>query len=83
MCSRMRGRSLPPEFKRVILWWAEEISVRGQAASMPRQSLKMAGVSAVIAKSLPEFFFRNCINVGLPAVIIDTDRINEGDELEA
>jgi 3-isopropylmalate/(R)-2-methylmalate dehydratase small subunit len=44
--------------------------------------IKMAGVSAVIAKSFPRIFFRNCINVGLPALIIDTDTIDEGDELE-
>jgi 3-isopropylmalate/(R)-2-methylmalate dehydratase small subunit len=44
--------------------------------------IKMAGVSAVIAKSFPRIFFRNCINVGLPALILDTDKIDEGDELE-
>ena len=44
--------------------------------------IKMAGVSAVIAKSFARIFFRNCINVGLPAIIIDTDAIEEGDELE-
>ncbi len=44
--------------------------------------IKMAGVSAVIAKSFARIFFRNCINVGLPALILDTDGINEGDRLE-
>ena len=44
--------------------------------------IKMAGVNAVIAKSFPRIFFRNCINVGLPALILDTDKIDEGDELE-
>lgn len=44
--------------------------------------IKIAGVSAVIAKSFARIFFRNCINVGLPAIILDTDRIDEGDELE-
>lgn len=44
--------------------------------------IKMAGVSAVIAKSFARIFFRNCINVGLPAIIFDTDTIDEGDELE-
>jgi 3-isopropylmalate/(R)-2-methylmalate dehydratase small subunit len=28
-------------------------------------------------------FFRNAINIGLPVLICDTDRINDGDELEA
>jgi 3-isopropylmalate/(R)-2-methylmalate dehydratase small subunit len=44
--------------------------------------IKLAGVSAVVAKNFARIFFRNCINVGLPAVILDTDAIDEGDELE-
>jgi len=44
--------------------------------------LKLAGVSAVLAKSVARIFFRNAINVGLPVLICDTDKINEGDELE-
>jgi len=44
--------------------------------------IKMAGVNAVLAKSFARIFFRNAINVGLPLVTCDTDRINEGDELE-
>lgn len=44
--------------------------------------IKLCGVGAVLAKSFARIFFRNCINVGLPALIVDTDKINEGDELE-
>jgi 3-isopropylmalate/(R)-2-methylmalate dehydratase small subunit len=44
--------------------------------------LKLAGVSAVLAKSVARIFFRNAINVGLPVLICDTDRIDNGDELE-
>ena len=44
--------------------------------------IKLAGVSAVIAKSFARIFFRNCINVGLPAIELDTDQIALGDELE-
>ena len=44
--------------------------------------IKMAGVSAVLAKSVARIFFRNAINVGLPVLICDTDKINEGDQLE-
>lgn len=43
--------------------------------------IKMAGVSAVLAKSVARIFFRNAINVGLPVVICNTDEINDGDEL--
>lgn len=44
--------------------------------------IKMAGVSAVLAKSFARIFFRNAINVGLPVLICDTDQIDAGDELE-
>lgn len=45
--------------------------------------IKIAGVSAVLAKSFARIFFRNAINVGLPVLICDTDLINQGDALEA
>ncbi len=44
--------------------------------------IKLAGVSAVLAKSFARIFFRNAINVGLPVIICDTDKIDEGDILE-
>ena len=44
--------------------------------------IKMAGVSAILAKSAARIFFRNAINLGLPVLICDTDQINDGDELE-
>jgi len=44
--------------------------------------IKMSGVSAVVAKSFARIFYRNCINVGLPAIICDTSRIKAGDLLE-
>ena len=44
--------------------------------------IKIAGVSAVIAKSFARIFFRNCINVGLPVIQLDTDKLDVGDELE-
>ncbi len=44
--------------------------------------IKLAKVSAVIAKSFARIFFRNAINNGLPVIIADTDKIDNGDELE-
>ncbi|MDP3879146.1 MAG: 3-isopropylmalate dehydratase small subunit [Dehalococcoidales bacterium] len=44
--------------------------------------IKIAGVSAILAKSVARIFFRNAINIGLPVLICDTDAINDGDELE-
>ena len=44
--------------------------------------IKMAGVNAILAKSVARIFFRNAINRGLPVLICDTDKINDGDRLE-
>jgi 3-isopropylmalate/(R)-2-methylmalate dehydratase small subunit len=44
--------------------------------------IKMAGGSAVLAKSVARIFFRNAINQGLPILICDTSLIDEGDQLE-
>ncbi len=44
--------------------------------------IKMAGVGAILAKSTARIFFRNAINLGLPVLICDTSKIDEGDELE-
>jgi 3-isopropylmalate/(R)-2-methylmalate dehydratase small subunit len=44
--------------------------------------IKMAGVGAVLAKSFARIFFRNSINIGLPVLICDTDKIENEDILE-
>ena len=44
--------------------------------------IKMAGVRAILAKSVARIFFRNAINLGLPVLICDTTLIDDGDELE-
>jgi len=44
--------------------------------------IKMAGVSAILARSFARIFFRNAINQGLPALICPTDKIADGDNLE-
>jgi 3-isopropylmalate/(R)-2-methylmalate dehydratase small subunit len=43
--------------------------------------IKLAGVSAVLARSFARIFFRNSINLGLPAIQCDTSKIESGDEL--
>ena len=43
--------------------------------------VKAGGIAAVIAKSFARIFYRNAINLGLPLIECDTDRINEGDTL--
>lgn len=44
--------------------------------------IKMCGVEAVLAQSYARIFYRNAINIGLPAIICDTTKIDEGDELK-
>jgi 3-isopropylmalate/(R)-2-methylmalate dehydratase small subunit len=44
--------------------------------------IKLAGVRAILAKSVARIFFRNAINLGLPVLLCDTNKINDGDELE-
>ena len=44
--------------------------------------IKMAGVSAILAKSVARIFFRNAVNQGLPVVICDTDNIDAAADME-
>jgi 3-isopropylmalate/(R)-2-methylmalate dehydratase small subunit len=44
--------------------------------------IKMAGVKAILAKSVARIFFRNAINLGLPVLICNTDEIADSDILE-
>ncbi len=45
--------------------------------------LKSAGVGAVIAKSFARIYFRNCINAGLPAIVLPdvVDAVENGEEI--
>lgn len=54
----------------------------GSSREHAPQIIKIAGVSAVIAKSFARIFYRNAINIGLLLIECDTDEINAGDELE-
>ncbi len=46
--------------------------------------LKALGVKAVIAKSFARIFYRNAINIGLPAIVCKDlpDEVNTGDKME-
>ena len=54
----------------------------GSSREQAALCLKESGVKAVIACSFARIFYRNAINIGLPAIEIDRYRIDEGDELE-
>tara|TARA_B100001750_G_C15218490_1_gene451998 strand:- start:7 stop:504 length:498 start_codon:yes stop_codon:yes gene_type:complete len=44
--------------------------------------IKISGAAAVIAESFSRIFYRNCINIGLPAITFDTSKIDDGDIIE-
>ena len=44
--------------------------------------IKLAGVSAILAKSFARIFYRNAINIGLHLFECNTEEINNGDQLE-
>lgn len=44
--------------------------------------IKLAGISCILAKSFARIFFRNAINIGLPVIECDTDKLAASDELE-
>ncbi|OGB88680.1 3-isopropylmalate dehydratase [candidate division WOR-1 bacterium RIFCSPLOWO2_02_FULL_46_20] len=54
----------------------------GSSREQAPMVIKYAGISAVIAKSFARIFYRNCYNLGLPAIEADVDKIEAGDQLE-
>jgi 3-isopropylmalate/(R)-2-methylmalate dehydratase small subunit len=54
----------------------------GSSREQAPLAIKYAQISAILAKSFARIFFRNAVNVGLPVVEVDTERISDGDELE-
>jgi len=43
--------------------------------------IKLAGVSAILAKSVARIFYRNAVNIGMLVIECDTEDIHEGDEI--
>lgn len=55
----------------------------GSSRETAPQALKEAGISAVLARSFARIFYRNAINIGLPALeLAEASEIREGDRLE-
>ena len=56
----------------------------GSSREQAPQALKHAGVGAVIAKSFARIFYRNCYNVGIPAIVCPdfAEEANEGDLIQ-
>ena len=60
----------------------QEFLEKGFKSASLRNIIKIAGVSAVLAKSFARIFYRNAINIGLLLIECDTDKIDAQDELE-
>lgn len=55
----------------------------GSSREQAPEALKHLGVAVLIAESFAGLFYRNAINLGLPAVVCaDAKRIRAGDELD-
>lgn len=55
---------------------------QGSSREQAAISLKLLGVSVVLAKSFARIFYRNAINIGLPVLIFsDADDVQAGDSL--
>ena len=54
----------------------------GSSREQAPLALKVAGVSAVVARYFARIFFRNAVNIGLPVLEIGEFDITPGDELE-
>lgn len=76
-----------PEFPKRVkpgdIFVAENNLGSGSSRETSPLTLKYLGISCVVAKSFARIFYRNCINVGIPALECpQTGEIDDGDELE-
>jgi len=55
----------------------------GSSREQAPQSIKSAGAGAIIAKGFARIFYRNCINIGLPALVSPqaVEAIEHGDQV--
>ncbi|HEY5701066.1 MAG TPA: 3-isopropylmalate dehydratase [Gammaproteobacteria bacterium] len=54
----------------------------GSSREQAPQNLKALGIRYVLAKSFGRIFYRNALNIGLPALVCESaDHIRKGDEL--
>jgi 3-isopropylmalate/(R)-2-methylmalate dehydratase small subunit len=54
----------------------------GSSRESAAMALKACGLRAVLAKSFARIFYRNAMNAGLRCINVDTDGIDESDEIE-
>ncbi|MBW9141990.1 MAG: 3-isopropylmalate dehydratase small subunit [Candidatus Aramenus sp.] len=76
---------IDPEFykkaSKGVIIVAGKVFGMGSSREQAAIALKAAGVKAIIAESFARIFYRNCINNGLPVVVLPNAKelINEGD----
>jgi 3-isopropylmalate/(R)-2-methylmalate dehydratase small subunit len=78
--------SVDPDFARNVqrgdILVAGENFGMGSSREQAGQALLELGISALVAKSFARIFYRNSINLGLPAVVCaEADKIKAGDTL--
>jgi len=78
---------IDPEFPKKIIPGVSVIvagSNFGMGSSREQAPLviKEAGIQAVLSKQFARIFYRNGFNIGLPLIEVDTDKIDENDQLE-
>ncbi len=54
----------------------------GSSREYAPRVIQVSGVRLILVTSVARIFFRNAINIGLPVLRCDTERIKEGDDLE-
>jgi len=53
----------------------------GSSREQAPLAIKYAKIGAVLAKSFARIFYRNAINIGLPIIITETEKISDNQEL--
>lgn len=82
-CMEILDRDFPKKVKAGDIMVAGNNFGCGSSREHAPISIKVCGVSLVIAKSFARIFYRNAINIGLPIIELDNaDEISAGDDLE-
>jgi 3-isopropylmalate/(R)-2-methylmalate dehydratase small subunit len=79
--------AVDPDFSKRVragsVFVAEQNLGSGSSRETSPLTLKYLGIDAVVAASFARIFYRNCVNVGIPAIVCSgTNRIDDGDRLE-
>jgi 3-isopropylmalate/(R)-2-methylmalate dehydratase small subunit len=84
--SKFAMSAIDPDFAKRVrhgdIFVAEKNLGSGSSRETAPLTLKALGIGVVVAESFARIFYRNLINVGIPAIVCtQTFRIRDGDEL--